>query len=214
MVAISLIALLVFMRVDISEAESTRLPKTVSPDKTVFLLKEQRTDGGTRIFFVDAVTGEKLGAVLSLFNEGDLGNVNIISSWNGSSSKVALLIYYGTRSSKIKVFKRTNEDTFVPVDLLLPDPLAIYGKGDLKTLSEEHVSASENALGPWNDNSVRLISGVMVDRGNNEFVHLLVTFTAVIDAKADIKDVKLVGPYSDQEADRFLEEWGTKYWEE
>ena len=90
------------------------------------------------------------------------------------------------------------------------------GKPDLKKLSEEHVHASENSLGPWtSDKSVRLVSGIMVDRGDSVFLHLFVTFTVILDGKADIKDVKLLGPYySDQDADKFLERWGKKYWEE
>jgi len=214
-VVISVIASLVIVGADISDAEGTRLTATISPDKAVLLLEERQPDGGARIFFVDAFTGEKLGAVLSLFNERDLANVSVVSSWNPSSSQVALLIYYGVRSSKIKLFKKANDGEFVPIGLTLPDPVLIYANADLKKLSEGHVSASENSLGPWtSDNSVRLVSGIMVDRGNNEFVHLFATFTAVINAKAHIKNVKLLGPYSDGEADRFLEQWGSKYWEE
>jgi hypothetical protein len=213
--AISVIAVVIFVGTDISLGENSRLTETVSPDKTVLLLKEQKPEGGVRIFFVDAVTNEKLGAVLSLLNEGDLANVSVVSSWNSSSSHVALLIYYGVRSSKIKLFKKDDHGRFAPIDLSLPDPLSIYGKAELRKLSEEHVGASENSLGPWTtDNSVRLVSGIMVDRGNNEFVHLFATFTAVINAKTDIKDLKLFGPYSDHEADAFLEKWGAKYWEE
>jgi hypothetical protein len=213
--ACGVVALPTFVGAGVTMGQNSRLTATASPDRTVLLAKEQDPDGVTRVFFVNAATEEKLGAVLSLFNEGDLANVNILSSWNPSSSKVALLIYYGVRSSKIKLFKKDDTGKFVPIDVTLPDPLLICATPDLKKLAEEHVSASENCLGPWTtDNSIRLVSGVMVDRGNNAFVHLLVTFTAVVSAKANIKDVKLFGPYSDQEADKFLEEWGTKYWEE
>jgi hypothetical protein len=54
----------------------------------------------------------------------------------------------------------------------------------------------------------------MIDRGNDMFVHLLVTFTAIIEGRVEVKDVKLAGPYSDEEAERFLDQWGKKYWEE
>ena len=208
-------ASLIFLGTVASVAQNHRLTETASPDKTVVLATEKDADGAMHVFFVNSATGEKLGSVLSILSEGDLGNVNVLTSWNPSGSKVALLVYHGVRSSNIKLFTRDDKGKFVPINLTLPDPLSIYGKPDLKKLSEEHVSASENSLGPWtSDKSVRLVSGIMVDQGDSVFVHLFVTFTVILDGKADIQDVKLLGPYSDQDADKFLERWGTKYWEE
>ena len=210
-----IVALVICGRTAVCIAENNKLTATASPDKKVLIAKEKDPDGAIHVFFISSATGERLGSVLSLLNEGDLTDVNVLSSWNASSSKVALLVYYGVRASKIKLFKRDDTGKFVPIDLKLPDPLGMYGKPDIKQLSEEHVNASENSLGPWtSDKSVRLVSGIMVDRGDNVFVHLFVTFTAVLDGRTDIQDVKLLGPYSDQEADKFLEQWGTKYWEE
>jgi hypothetical protein len=191
-----------------------RLTATTSPDSSVVITKETQANGPAEFYFVNSTTGERLGTVLSK-SEGDLANVTLVSSWNTSSSKVALLVFYGVRSSKIKLFERDAKGHFVPVILRMPDPLSIYGKSDLKKLSQEHVNASENSLGPWiNDKSVRLVSGIMIDRGNDMFVHLLVTFTAIIEGRVEVKDVKLAGPYSDEEAERFLDQWGKKYWEE
>ena len=57
-------------------------------------------------------------------SEGDLGNVNVLSSWNPSGSKVVLdSVYHGVRSSKIKLFTRDEKGKFVPINLTLPDPL-------------------------------------------------------------------------------------------
>jgi hypothetical protein len=208
------LASLIFPGAPACVAQNHRLTETASPDKSVVLATEKDADGAMHVFFVSA-TGEKLGSALSILSEGDLGNVNVLSSWNPSGSKVALLIYHGVRSSKIKLFARDDKNKFVPINVTLPDPLSIYGKPELRKLSEEHVSASENSLGPWtSDKSVRLVSGIMVDQGNSVFVHLFVTFTVILDGKANIQDVKLLGPYSDQDADEFLEHWGTKYWEE
>ena len=214
-VIFTILAPLMYVGTVVCLAENNRLTTTASPDKKVLIAEEKDPDGAIHVFFVNSATGVRLGSALSLIDEGDLTNVNVLSSWNASSTKVALLVYHGVRSSKIKLFNRDDTGKFVPIDLKSPDPLEIYGKPDLRRLSEEHVNASENSLGPWiSDKSVRLVSGIMVDRGDNVFVHLFVTFTAVLDGRADIQDVKLLGPYSDEEADRFLEQWGTKYWDE
>ena len=210
-----IVALLTFVGTLTGTAENNGSIATASPDKTVSIARENGADGEIHVYFTNSATGKKLGSVLSLLNEGDLTNIDVLSSWNASGSKVALLIYYGVRSSKIKLFKRDDTGNFVPIDLKLPDPLEVYGKPDLRRLSEEHVTASENSLGPWtSDTSVRVVSGIMIDRGDNTFVHLFVTFTVVLNGRADIRDAKLLGPYSDQEADRFLEQWGRQYWEE
>lgn len=194
--------------------EPERLGATMSPDNKVIIVKEGPELGEKQFYFLNTVTGEKLGSVLTPHEHG-LASPSFVASWNSSSSKLALLVYYGVRSSQIELFRRDAQRRFIRIDFKAPDPLSIYGKSNLRKLAEEHVNASENSLGPWTtDNSIRLVSGIMVDRGDSTFVHLFVTFTAIVDGNAKIKDVKLLGPYSDQEADKFLNQWGKKYWEE
>ena len=198
----------------LSAQVSERLPATVSPDNEVIIVKEGSELGEKKFYFLDTVTGEKLGSVFTSHERG-LANPSFVASWNSSSSKLALLVYYGVRSSQIELFRRDTQGRFIRIDFKVPDPLSIYGKSDLRKLAEGNVRAAENSVGPWlAENTLRLLAGIEIDRGNNEFVHLFVSFTAIVDGKAKTRDLKLLGPYSDQQADKFRNRWGRKYWEE
>jgi hypothetical protein len=206
--------LLVLLHTSASYAQQPELlAGTMSPDKKVALAKEGPEFGEKNFYFLNTATGEKLGRIFS----GELNpeNPSFVASWNPSSSKVAVLVYFGVRSSRIELFRLNAQRYLERVKFSAPDPLSMYGKPDLKKLAEEHVKASENSLGPWiNNDSVRLVSGVMIDQGDDTFRHLFITFTATLRQNVEIAHAQIQGPYTDREAREFLERWGSKYWQE
>ena len=192
------------------------LTHTLSPDKQVAIMRERAEAGDLDYYFVQQSGGKKLGFVLPPETRHELSNVSFVTSWNRSSSKVATLLFYGTKLSGLLLHSKDSTGQFQPVELDEPDAVDLYQKRTRKKLPEGGSGASENAVGPWLDDiTVRLVTGgtrPVNQSGDN--VHVYVTFVARIqNGQATLTDVHLKGPLSDRASARFIKKWGRRYFE-
>jgi len=186
---------------------------SVSPNQQFAIIEEQTDDGGRDEYFISQSSHKKLGFVLPADVRGEISNVAIIASWNPSSTKVALLLFYGTKLSELLLFSRANDGTFQPISLEEPNPTALYQKRTGKTLPQRG-DGEENGVGPWLDeNTVLLVWGdVKVNKENDDYLHLFVTFRAHIAGKhAELSHLKIIGPLTDSQSEAFLKKWGEQY---
>jgi hypothetical protein len=197
-------------------AEQHVLAGTQSPDKKTAIVEEQTDDGDRDYYFVQNSNHKKLGYVLPADQRGQVSNVAIVASWNAKSSKVALLVFYGTKLNELLLFSKDASGQFQSVALQEPDAEAIYRKRTGGTIPMPGDGYSENAVGPWlDDKTVCMVSGEAKQTENPDlYTHLLVIFKASVkDKRAVISDLQLKGPLSDEASTEFQKKWGTRYFE-
>jgi hypothetical protein len=172
---------------------------------------EERSDSGDRdYYFEDQPSRKKLGFVLAPEQRNELSNVIICASWNRSSTKVALLLNYGTKLSELLLFRKADDGKLHQVEMVEPDPSALYRKYTGKTIPQPGDGYSENDVGPWNDeNTVSLVSGEAIQTEDpDRYTHLLATYRAhVSGSHAEISNLKLLGPLSDAQSENFFKRW-------
>jgi hypothetical protein len=219
----SVVFAMVFATVAANAAEERVLPATVSPDKQFAIVEVRVVDGQRDYYFVHQPSRKRLGFVLPREQRHEISNVAIVASWNKSSAKVALLLFYGTKLSELLLHSRGPDGTFQQVELPSPDPLEVYRKRTGKTIAQQGDGFSENAVGPWLDEeTVMLLSGEAKqilppdseteDVPLDQYTHVLVTFRARIRGRsATISDLRLVGPLTNAASEAFQKRWGEHY---
>ncbi len=138
----------------------------------------------------------------------------IIASWNRSGSKVALVLFYGTKLSELLLFAKNSKGIFEAVELAEPDPVDLYHRRTNKTIPQPGDGFSVNAVGPWLDeNTVSLVSGEAKQTANpDQYTYIFAPFKAHIEGKnAKISEIHLIGPLSDKEGRGFERKWGDRY---
>ena len=197
-------------------AEQQVLPGTLSPDKKVAIL-EETNDSGRDYYFVQMPGEKKIGLVLPADQRGQISNVNIVASWNADSTKLALLVFYGTKLSELLLASKDASGQFQPIELHEPDAAAIYKQRTRHPIPESGDGSSDNAVGPWLDkDTVCLISGESKQAGgsSDHYNHFYVTFKArVRGRRSTVSDVRLKGPLTDEASEQFEKKWGTRYFE-
>jgi hypothetical protein len=180
-----------------------------SPNKKIAIVEERDDSGERDYYFVRRSSEKKLGFVLP--PDEDISNVAVGASWNLNSSKVALVLFYGTKLSTLLLFSKADDGAFHQVRLRQLDPSAFYRQRTGKTIPQEGDGYSENAVGPWLDeNTVALISGEAKQTEQpDQYLHLLVTFRAhLVGKRAVLSHLKLHGPLSNAQSSRFLKRFG------
>ena len=186
---------------------------STAPDRRFAIVEERAESGERDYYFVRRADGRQLGFVLGAEHRHEISNVAIVASWNPRSTKVALLLFYGTKLSELLLFHKADDDTFVPVALKKPDPMAIYRERTGKTLPEQGDGYNENGVGSWPDeDTVLLLSGEAKQtedqKNSEEYLHFLVTFRAHIVAHhSELTRLKLTGPLTNVQSQRFLKKW-------
>ncbi len=99
--------------------------------------------------FARASDHQKLGNVLPADQQGQISNVAIVVSWNPHSSKVALLVFYGTKLSELLLFTKDDAGQFQAVSWEQPDAEAIYQQSTGRRLPRPGDGHNQNAVGPW-----------------------------------------------------------------
>lgn len=187
---------------------------STAPNGQVAIVEAQADSGDRDYYFVRRLDNKQLGFVLPSEQRNEISNVAIVASWSPRNTRVALLVFYGTKLSELLVFRRADDGRFVPVNLLVPDPITLYRKHAGKTLPQPGDGYSENGVGPWLDeDTVLLLSGEAKQTEDlDEYFHLLVTFrTHVIGKRAGTSHLKLIGPLTNIQSEKFLKKWGNKY---
>lgn len=198
-------------------AEKRVLPGTSSPDKRTAIM-EKSDDEGRDYYFVAQPSGKRLGDVLPPAQRGQVSNVSIITSWNRDSSKVALLVFYGTKLNELLLYSKDKAGQFQHVTLRKPEPEAIYQAQAHRALPQPGDGYNENAVGPWlDDNTVLLIAGEakQTTQPEDQYDHWLVTFKAHVQSThATVSDLQLKGPLSNEADAKFTKQWGERYFTE
>jgi len=165
--------------------------------------------------FVDAKTHHILGDL----GLDDLSNVSVYASWNKSGTRVAILVYYGTKLSELCIYEVEANQKIRQVKFDQPDPIAVYEATSKSKFRYANNTGSDSSdIGAWkNDNTVELVSGATKEIDDKDStltgtVSLFVAFEVhVQDAKIQVSIGKLTGPIQDNEngdkGDAFLENW-------
>jgi len=77
------------------------------------------------------------------------------------SSKVAILVFYGTKLSALKIFEMSSGGQFRRVRFSAPNPIEVYQTQRSRRLDLEGITGfSANSLGPWlGDKTISLVVG-------------------------------------------------------
>ena len=194
-------------------AEQRVMPGTLSPDKKVAILQETN-DSGRDYYFVQMPGKKKLGHVLPE-DQREISNVEFVASWNADSSKVALLVFYGTKLNTLVLDARSTSGQFQPVELQAPNALEVYKQRTHRAIPQPGDGFSNNGVGLWLDNNtVCLVSGEakQTQESSDNYIHVYVTFKAHVQGDhAAVSDLELKGPLSDEASEKFEKKWGTRY---
>ena len=215
-----MIAQLIFVAVGLVSlschgAEQKVFAGTLSPDKHVVII-EERSGPDQDYYFARASDHRRLGGVLP-DDQQEISNVGIVASWNARSTKVAVLLFHGTKHSELLLFTKDDAGQFQAVLWRQPDAEAVYQRRTGRHLPRPGDGHDEDAVGPWEDeNTVRLVSGQCAQtKDMDRYIHLLTTFKATVrDRRATVSTLRLQGPFSDRAADHFRRLWGSRYFEE
>lgn len=191
-------------------AETALQPDTISPDGKVAVYKDE-----SRCYFYNTEEGAVIGDILSSSENTRLSNVNILASWNSLATRVALLIYYGSKLNEVRIFQKNNDGKMVALDVLWPNlsELASSKGKDIGKIME-NPGFDENSLGPWlDDDTVNVIiaEAKESDRGTLHFILLTKLHCSGNRVSAEpIGDLKIM---NDAESSELFDRWGKRYWE-
>lgn len=208
------VALVVVLVVAVTCRGAEERTLSVSPNKQVAIVEERGDSGKRDYYFVQQPSRKKLGFVLPPDQRNEISNVGVVASWNATSTKVALVVSYSTKLSELLLYSRTHEGVFHQVNLQKPDPIALYQKQTGKPIPQPGDGYSQNAVGPWLDEStVALISGEAKQTEDMDlYLHVFVTFRAHFGSgRAELSQLKLHGPLADGQSTRFMKGWGEQY---
>jgi hypothetical protein len=163
------------------------------------------------IKFFDSSRHKTYGNVFTP-NEFGISNIDLVCSWNLKEDRAAVLVYYGTKLSCINLYEKVH-DVFKQVKFELPEADTVYKQVHKKPYRLEFSSGgSINAVGPWTNDIVKLVSGDEHDKGDGSTEALLIVLEVrVRDGKSTILKQKLLNPLSETESQAFFEKWGDKY---
>jgi len=214
---------ILFATVALHAAEERVLSGTTSPNKEIVVVEVLAADGQSDFYFVDRLSGKRLGFVLPREQRRQISKVGIVAKWNKSSTRVAMMVYYGTKLSELLIHSRGRDGAFHEVELEAPDPLELYQKRTGKRIASQGDGYSDNSVGPWLDeDTVLLMSGEAkqvippgsetedVDLG--QYAHVYATFRAKIRGRtARVSDLRLIGPLTNKESGTFKKQWEARY---
>ena len=74
---------------------------STAPNRRVAIVETRSDDGDRDYYFVRSSDNKRLGFVLPSDQRNEISNVAIVASWRPHSTKVALLVFYGTKLSEL-----------------------------------------------------------------------------------------------------------------
>jgi len=155
--------------------------------------------------FVDLRSHKNLGRIAHTSGQED-----IVASWSVDSSKVAIVMYYGSKLCCLQIFRKTSKGVFVEVPFDEPQPMEMYQKahGELP-FQYDGSTAPEDAVGQWEaKDTVHLVAGEAHLNGP----HLFVTFDVQItNKKAVIRNIQMHDLMPDDQAEKFLNSLGAHH---
>lgn len=190
------------------------LPKpldgTLSPNGKYAIFTNGATTNPEELYIADAITGEPRGWIIKK-NEGGATNVQIESRWNNSSSRVAILLQFGTKGSHIEIFSQDSSGSFVATEFTRPEIFSIIATKNIIPSSARQ-TASFDRIGDWTaENCIKLLSGdARVVPPSNTILTVFASYMVVLAQSAEVKDVQSFGPFGEDETETFLANWNGK----
>ena len=151
MIRLAIFAVTVALVAKSHATETKVLTSTFSPDKRTVIAVEQSKNGDHDYCFLQKSSGKKLGFVLPAEQRHEISKVHFVTSWNRSGSKVALLVFYGTKFSELLLNSKDATGQFHLVACEVPDAAAVYQQRTNITVPQPGDGYSHNAVGPWLD---------------------------------------------------------------
>ena len=141
-----------------------------------------------------------------------MSNLHIETRWNASSSKVAMLVSWGTKIANLELYKKNPSGQFVPVRFEQPDVVATFRERKKASIFvSDGPTAPEDAIGPWKDeNTIKLLRGEAFVRKDNSLVHVYASFEVRIQDRGTVGNVHLYGPFDEEDAEDFIQAWLSK----
>ena len=179
--------------------EYDRAKLTTSPDGKISIRSNEKIWEAEFDFdFYEVSTGKSLGRIKG---SDILRNVAFVCRWSPKGTRVAVLMFYGTKASKLLIFERGKDGQMSEIPLAMPDPDQEYAKAKLKPdLGPNHGGASLNGLGRWKgEDSIELLCGTWLDRIGWDFrededvgeLILMVFFDAkIVEKKAIVGNIR------------------------
>ena len=182
---------------------------TKSPNQQICIARENDAEGSEGYFFVNTKNNLKRGVLLSPTEAAGLRNIVIRAVWNGDSSRVAILLSYGTKLSTLEIFEEGQDGQFKSVPFSMPDPIEVYQKEYSAKLNLDGVTGfSVNRLGSWiKSNVVSLMVGDAKEF-DDQIIYILATFHVRIEGGHSlVENVQSAGKLTKPESDAFLKKW-------
>lgn len=190
--------------------EHDRAKLTTSPDGKIAIRSNDKIGSMEFDFdFYEISSGKSLGHIKAA---DFVSKVDFVCRWSPKGTHVAVLMFYGTKHSKLLIFERRNDGQMSEIPLSMPDPDQEYAKAKLKPdLGENHGGASLNGLGEWKgEDSIELLCGYWLDRVGEVDVdpagqNLMVLFDAeIVEKKTVVGNIRRLGLMSDDATELLL----------
>jgi hypothetical protein len=187
---------------------------TASPDGKIAIRANDPIGGMDSDFdFHEVSSGKSLGHIEAA---DSVSKVVFVCRWSPGGSRVAVLMFYGTKCSTLLIFEKGRDGQMREIPLDVPDPADAYAKAKLKPgLGSDHSGGSLNGLGKWKgEDSVELISGAWLDRPDGKEVepsglNLVVSVDVkIVAGKAVIGGARPHQLMSDSSVEAFFKERG------
>ena len=196
-------------------ARADIIPGSYSPDKR-FAIAE--IDGDYCI--IETAHHRQLGSVIPLSQESKDGQVAISNidiqeiRWTKDESKVAFVLYYGTKLGELLICQRDAKGKYKLVDFHYPDALEFYKHTFPKYRNLDNNGGNDEFhAGHWiNNDTINLISGEAADveKKDDSHVtyHFLVGFKVTISSeKASVSKVSPAGVVIGDDDDDAVAAW-------
>jgi len=181
------------------------LPRTMSPDGSCRIVRQKNPHHEADFFIQNIQKKTHLGQILK---GKEITNVNMVACWSPDSSKVALVIYYGTRGVGIWVYEKAPNRQFKQVE---------FTDIDLNKLVPAELSEEPGypicIAGPWiNNEAVRLSYGQDIGFAAKETYYFTNVILTIHDGKGVLSEASHLNGLSSKEGNKFLQE-RRRYWD-
>ena len=185
---------------------------TTSPDGKIAIRANDKIGSMEFDFdFHEVSSGKSLGRIKAA---DSVAKVEFVCRWSPKGTRVAVLMFYGTKHSSLLIFERGNDGQMSEIPLAMPEPDQEYARAKLKPdLGLNPSGASLNGLGMWRgEDSIELLCGTWLDRiGDGEVdpagQNLVVFFDAkIVGNKAVVGNIRPHGLVSDDALEALLKQ--------
>lgn len=177
----------------------------ISPNG-IYIIRQKQTSGQSPKFFIENKKNRQ--SVGQILKGKSVSNVAMVACWSPDSSKVALVIYYGTRGVGIWIYRKDSFGKFYEIDLPSINPEQKVPGGLLDEIAY-HICMA----GPWIDNNIiKATYGRAIGFEDKRIYYFANADLKICDEKGEIVGISYMNGISCQEGDKFLSD-RRRYWD-